>query len=115
MSIVKDGVELMEYLVQSKNVMPHVLFLDLNMPRKNGLDCLKEMKESEKLSRIPVIIYSTSADQKAIDQLYAGGAHLYIQKPTEFSKLKEVISAALSQSELNLSQRPEKDKFLIKP
>ena len=58
--MVNDGVELMNYLSQNGNQLPHILFLDLNMPRKTGLDCLLEIKRLPHLQDIAIAIYSTS-------------------------------------------------------
>lgn len=57
LTTVRDGVELMRHL--STQVLPDVIFLDLNMPRKNGYECLTEIKLNAKLATIPVVVYST--------------------------------------------------------
>src|SRR4051812_38109776 len=80
--VVNDGVQLMDYLAaNSSNNLPDMLFLDLNMPRKNGHECLKEIKEIEKLHTLPVIIFSTSLDIEIVDLMYKKGATYYIRKP----------------------------------
>lgn len=72
-----DGLELMTTL--DENVVepppPHVIFLDLNMPRKNGYECLKEIRETGKLKNIPVVVFSTSDNVNAIDTAYHLGAN----------------------------------------
>ncbi len=93
---VNDGTKLMEFLNQSTTSLPDVLFLDLNMPRKNGFECLADLKADEKLKHIPVIIYSTSYDEETAARLFKSGAQHYIRKPGEFSKLKNVIVKALT-------------------
>src|SRR5580704_5402709 len=60
---VPDGEQLMQLLTNETNGLPHVLFLDLNMPRKNGFECLSELKVDKKLKQLPVIIFSTSFEQ----------------------------------------------------
>lgn len=92
---VHDGIQLMRHL-QLQEKLPDVVFLDLNMPRKAGYECLVEIKASEKLKNLPVIIYSTSFDHDVVDQLYRHGASHYIRKPGEFVKLKKVILEALN-------------------
>lgn len=72
-----------------------VLFLDLNMPRKNGFTCLEEIKSNDKLKQLSVIIFSTSNDQIIVDLLYKNGALHYICKPADFSELKKKIQQAL--------------------
>lgn len=93
---VKDGVELMDYLRNENTPVPHLLFLDLNMPRKNGLTCLKEIRQSEKLKDVAVAIYSTSSYDKDIDETFQHGANVYIKKPTDFKVLKSVLDKVLS-------------------
>ncbi len=86
---VNNGEELMRALATKSTTLPDVLFLDLNMPRKTGFECLSEIKRNEGLKSIPVIIYSTSLDLAVVNLLYEKGAHHYIRKPGEFSDLKK--------------------------
>ena len=95
LTTVHDGEQLMLYLTKKTTILPNILFLDLNMPRKNGLECLAEIKLDKTLSKLPVIIFSTSYDQKMINLLYENGAQFYIRKPSDFTKLKIVIQRAL--------------------
>ena len=92
---VHDGVELMHLLGKSGEELPHVLFLDLNMPRKNGQECLAEIKKDARLLNVPVIIYSTSYDVNIADQLYRQGANMFASKPADFDDLKVIIHRAL--------------------
>ena len=98
--VVYDGAELMKLLKQY-NPLPCVLFMDQNMPKKNGMACLQEIKEDEKLRPLPVYILSTSFDKDIIKQLYTKGAEHYIRKPNGFSDLKQVILHALTITALN--------------
>lgn len=109
---VSDGVELMHHLNSSQE-KPHVLFLDLNMPRKNGFDCLEEIKRSEALNGIPVVIYSTSFDAEMVNILYEKGAQHYVCKPGDFMKLKQVIYEALTTVAANKIAPASKDNFVI--
>lgn len=93
-STVKDGVELMEYLHQEEE-LPHILFLDLNMPKKNGLQSLKEIRCSEKLRNLPVVIYSTSSSPLDVETTFVAGANFYIKKPTNFGSLKRILSEVM--------------------
>jgi len=90
-----SGDQLMVWLKENISELPDVLFLDLNMPRKTGFECLSEIKENENLKHLPVIIFSTSINTEIVNILYKNGAHYYIRKPNEYSKLKEVIHLAL--------------------
>ncbi len=115
LTIVNDGVQLMELLSAKKTLLPDAVFLDLNMPRKNGFECLAEIKINSELMNIPVIIYSTSLKAEVVELLYQKGAHLYICKPGEFDNLKEVILKALTIISENKQTNPARDKFMIQP
>ncbi len=95
LKIVNDGEELMNYLTAKEVQLPHVLFLDINMPRKNGFECLSEIKQNEKLKDLPVVMFSTSGAQDKINILFKTGADVYIRKPANFSQLVQVIQHAL--------------------
>jgi len=113
---VNDGVQLMDFLADhSRDNLPDLLFLDLNMPRKNGSECLKEIKESENLKNLPVIIFSTSLDNSIVDVMYSKGATYYIRKPGEFSQLKKVIENALILASQNNFKQPRREQFILQP
>ena len=92
---VKDGVELMDFLSIENTPLPEMIFLDLNMPYKNGFECLHELKSNERLKEIPVIIYTTSNNPADIEKSKLAKAHLYITKPGDFSKLKKIVHKVL--------------------
>jgi CheY-like chemotaxis protein len=92
---VKNGIELMEWLNMKNILLPHLLFLDLNMPRKNGLQCLKEIRSNKMLKDISIAIYSTSDNEKDIEEAYLNGANVYITKPNDFNMLKQVLEKAV--------------------
>ena len=102
LTIVNDGERLMDYFSKNSEKLPDVLFLDLNMPRKSGFECLTEITENILLKDIPVVMFSTSYtldrnyEQSMIDVLYKMGAQDYIRKPGDFAKLKELIHHSLT-------------------
>ena len=108
---VSDGERLMDHLMKNTEDLPDVLFLDLNMPRKNGSECLAEIKGSEKLKQIPVILCSTSLGNDFANSLYQTGAHYYLHK-CDFSDLKKSIQKILSLLVKNPIQ-PSRDKFML--
>lgn len=108
-----DGIELMDILDQKVPPPPDVIFLDLNMPRKNGFECLTEIKHTEKLKNIPVVIFSTSSQPETINRVYEQGATYYVCKPGSFSKLKSIIQKVLD-IDWNQHKTPRsKENFLI--
>jgi CheY-like chemotaxis protein len=113
LTAVHDGEQLMQVLTKEATELPHVLFLDLNMPRKNGFECLLEIKLNEKLKHLPVIIFSTSLEQEVVNLLYKNGAQYFIRKPSEFSQLEKIIQQALTlTAQENISQ-PTREKFVL--
>jgi CheY-like chemotaxis protein len=95
LTTVHDGEQLMNYLTENPEGLPDVLFLDINMPRKNGMECLAEIKRNPKLKYIPVVMFSTSNSWDTINTLFKSGSHVYIHKPSDFAQLKQVIHHAL--------------------
>ncbi|MBW8684171.1 response regulator [Chitinophaga rhizophila] len=85
-----DGVEAMERL--NEGLLPDYIFLDLNMPRLDGLECLSEIRNQEKLKQIPIAIYSTSSDEHNKAQALSLGATAFISKPTKFNELVNRLS-----------------------
>lgn len=112
LTIVYNGEKLMQLLNKTEQ-LPDVLFLDLNMPRKNGFACLIKRKQNEKQKQLPVIALSTSFDQDFVTLLYQNGAHHYIRKPNEFSQLKEVINRAITLSARTNFTQSSKEDFVI--
>lgn len=110
---VNDGVQLLEYLSQKEGPLPNILFLDLNMPRKNGLECLREIKSNEQLKGISVVIYSTSASEKDLEETFLYGAHVYIKKPNNFIALKQVLNKALKIISLYRQESFNKSEYLL--
>ncbi len=96
LTAVYNGEQLMENLNDLKVELPQILFLDLNMPRKNGFECLVEIKANKKFKNIPIVIFSTSFEHEVVKLLYENGAHYYIRKPAEIKSYKRVINHALT-------------------
>lgn len=95
LTIVNDGEQLMNYLHKNSEHLPLVLFLDINMPRKNGMECLAEIRQDVKLKDLSVVMFSTSNSWDTINQLFRSGAHVFIHKPSDFGQLKQVIHHAI--------------------
>jgi len=109
---VRNGQELIEYLARNFEKLPDVLFLDLNMPRKNGSECLTEIKSNKKIKEFPVIIYSTSLNDEIADILYQKGAHYYMRK-CDLSELQIQLQQMLSMLEKNNFKRPSRNRFIL--
>ncbi len=95
---VKDGEELMDYLNhrgnfedQIKNPLPGLILLDLNMPRMDGREALKEIKTNPRLRQIPVVILTTSQAEEDIFRTYELGVNSFITKPVSFESFVKVM------------------------
>jgi CheY-like chemotaxis protein len=109
-----DGVELMDYLNSEDAILPNVLFLDLNMPKMSGIECLNEIRANSKMSDIAIAIYSTSASEEDIEETFVLGANIYIKKPNSFKQLKKVLSDVVSINWQYHTNSLNKDNFLMR-
>ena len=97
LTTVIDGEQLMIYLKENSEHLPDILFLDLNMPRKNGFECLCEIKENEKMKDILVVMFSTAFprdsdyEEDLVKMLMKIGAYDFIRKGDNLALLKEFI------------------------
>lgn len=85
-----DGYQALQYLTHAKR-LPDYIFLDLNMPRMNGKECLNEIKKIDRLQGIPVVIYSTSSFQHDIRETQELGAAAFITKPFSVDELTKTL------------------------
>lgn len=95
--VVKDGVEALEFLFRrgayTAAPRPDLILLDLNLPRKSGREVLEEIKSSEALKRIPVVVLSSSQAEQDIIDSYARHANSYVTKPLDFEEFVKVIKS----------------------
>ncbi len=112
MNTVKDGISAMDYLYRRGNYedseAPSLIILDLNLPKKNGREVLKEIKLDKNLKCIPVIILTTSNDDNDITESYNNYANAYMTKPADFDKFKEIIQT-FKDFWINKATLPRKD------
>lgn len=113
LTIVNNGEEVMDELSNEGKKLPDVLFLDLNMPRKNGFATLGEIKRNIGLEDLTVIIFSTSSEMEMVKRVFRDAAHYYICKPVDFWQLKKVIYEALTLISQVNNPLPLEDNFMI--
>ena len=92
LTIVKDGAELMSLL---DRYVPDLLFLDLNMPCKNGYECLVEIRQRPELEKLPIVVYSSSTHMTDIQKSYVHKANLYMVKPFNSLHLHNALESIL--------------------
>ena len=90
--IANNGVEALQKLKENDQYIPDVIFLDVNMPKMNGFDCLRELRSMSRLTNTRVYIYSTTSEGTVIDQAKFLGANEYIMKPTKAAELKDKLA-----------------------
>jgi chemotaxis family two-component system response regulator Rcp1 len=90
-TVVEDGVEALSYLRDDGEPRPDLILLDLNMPRKDGREVLKEIKTDEALRRIPVVVLTSSEAEEDILKSYELHANAYLTKPVDFEGFLEVV------------------------
>ena len=76
-------------------ITPDLILLDLNMPAMTGQECLRKIRKNEICKNIPVIIYSTASREDIIEECYRSGATAYVVKPTDTTKLKQILKSAV--------------------
>ncbi|MBO0591563.1 response regulator [Cellulophaga sp. E16_2] len=114
LSLFTNGKELMDYLLLPNVILPEVIFLDLNMPIKNGMQCLKEIREHAKLCDLSVAIYSTSSSERDIEETFVNGANVYINKPNSFGELRTVIEKVLQLNWQYQTSALNRENFLLR-
>lgn len=108
----EDGVELMNILSLKPDPFPELIFLDLNMPKRNGLDCLMDIRRCI-MPKPHVIMLTTSENPMNIQSAFELGASFYAVKPNTFEGLKSLISIALSIDWSKYSRPSNKRDFIL--
>lgn len=109
----KGGEELLSFLQDVRNPLPQLIFLDLNMPRINGFECLRRIRNDERLKQLCVIIYSTSNQFKDILETLNNGANLYFSKPNEMKELCSRLQQIFALNWDEFQPRVSVEKFIM--
>jgi len=90
--------------LKNKDNLPDIIFLDLNMPRMDGKECLAFLKKDEYLQHIPVIMYTTSCQSKDIEETMLKGAICFITKPSNIKELRNILASIAQNVHGNLEK-----------
>lgn len=112
-TLVNDGLQLMDYLNEPGSKLPDLVFLDLNMPLKSGMECLIEIRRNNKLKDLAIAIYSTSSSEEYIEEAFVKGANIYIRKPDDFSELKMMLEHVINLNWQYHTSGLKKENFLL--
>ncbi|MGZ5191164.1 MAG: response regulator [Flavisolibacter sp.] len=102
-----SGVEAIAMLNSNEDYIPDFIFLDVNMPKMNGIDCLKHLKSIERLNETKIMMYSTTSESDIVKESLNLGADEFIKKPSKTSELKEKLSIIFNiVSKMDASKKP---------
>jgi CheY-like chemotaxis protein len=114
LTMVENGNELIGILLEINTLPPpHMIFVDINMPLKNGKDCVKEIRRERKFDGIPVIIISTSSHPRDIDETFEYGATKYVNKTTFYMDDVRSINNILATDWKAALKAPSRENFLF--
>ena len=110
LTVFNNGEELMQHL-KSTSVLPNVLFLDLNMPLKSGIECITEIRKNVKFENLPIVVYTTAQQEFIINEMYYKGANYYFSKTPNPELMKTYLQMILSKKpdDVNTSR----EEFLV--
>lgn len=109
----ENGLKALKHFDKSDFRVPHIIFLDLNMPIVNGIEVLEALRRTSKYRDVPIAIYSTSSAQKDIEETLVAGANIYITKPTDYNKLKMVLESVLKMQWQYNTSPLSRDNFVM--
>lgn len=109
-SYVANWLELYRFVLKTH---PDVLFLDINMPVKNGIECLQLLRKEKKYDNVSILIYSTSSSKDDIDNAYKNGANYFIIKPNAIGDITNIIKKLISMGKEALLSIPPREEFVI--
>lgn len=107
LSRANDGNDLIAYLHNQPT--PDIVFMDLNMPYKDGLEALTEIRSIPKFKNLPLIIYSTTKNESSINACYEKGASLFVIKPNDFDEMVQVVKKVCTYDWKNYTKPSRKD------
>lgn len=108
--VTHDGVEALDYLFGTGQYsagdlppLPRFILLDLKLPKIDGLEVLRRLRAEKRTRLVPVVIFTSSSEERDIEQSYACGANSYLRKPVDFSQFKETVRQLAEYWQLNVS------------
>lgn len=107
-----DGEILMKLMHEN---VPDLLFLDIILPRKTGIDCIREIRSDKKFDKLPIIVYTSLKDLDTIEFCYRNGTNLFIHKPNSYREIREIIEKIFSLSWKKIQYYPSRQDFVMNP
>ena len=103
--VLRDGVEALAFLLSAEQALPDLVLLDLNLPRVNGLEVLQKLRAERRTELLPVVILTSSSEERDLIAGYKLGANSYVRKPVDFVQFSEAVQQ-LGLYWLVLNQKP---------
>jgi CheY-like chemotaxis protein len=113
LDILAGGPELIRYFKEGSHALPDILFLDVNMPLRNGKECLAAIRANERCNDMPVVMYSTSDSPRDIEETYELGANIYVRKPNGLDDLSEILTAVIEIYERDRIRRTTREHYVL--
>lgn len=110
LSRANDGNDLIAYLLNKP--APDLVFMDINMPYKDGLEALTEIRSNPKFNTLPLIIYSTTKNEDSINACYEKGANMFVIKPNDFDEMVQVVRKVCTYDWKNAA-KPSREDFVV--
>jgi CheY-like chemotaxis protein len=115
LTTVEDGQQLTHFLSGvAEPPPPDIIFLDINMPYKNGKNCLLEIRQEPRFDSVVVVMYSTSSERKDIDETFTYGANMYIIKPASFGAQINMLKTLFLPGWKERISNPSREMFVLK-
>ncbi len=90
--VLRDGVEALEFLLSPDSPLPHLVLLDLKLPRLDGMEVLRRLRQEERTRLLPIVVLTSSDEERDVIEGYRLGANSYVRKPVDFSQFVEAVS-----------------------
>lgn len=112
LTICNDGVDVINAL-EAAEILPHIIFLDLNMPRKSGMECLEEIRSDVRYRNTAIAIYTSLTSAQNHEETFIKGANIFIKKPRELHDLKKILLEVIYINWQYISDGLTKENFMI--
>jgi len=112
LTVCEDGLALMDYL-NTVEPLPHILFLDLNMPGKHGMECLRELRTNQRYADLSIAIYTSLKSPTVGEEALLQGANVFIRKPNEPEDLKKILQEVIYINWQYMTDGLNKDNFML--
>lgn len=96
-----------------KERIPHILFLDIHMPCKDGVSCIVEIRKNREYDNLPIIVYTSDVSKKTVEDTYRNGANLFLEKAETVNKLTNKLQHIFSKDWINYMHYPPQDQYML--